>query len=212
MATAGMKLVWSPASNVALYNATADIPAALDAGLTIAVAPDWSMGGSQNMLDELRFADAWDNVHWADRLSPRDLVIMATSNPAKVLALDAKLGTLAPGKLADISVFAGDRTHPYDAVLAATPAQVRLVMVGGVVLYGDTVLQAAGPAAPGCEALAVCGASKFVCVATSTITSKLDQTYVTITSALAQALADADAQTPGDGYNFAPLAPLVTCP
>ena len=27
-----------------------------------------------------------------------------------------------------------------------------------------------------------------------------------------RALSDADAQTPGDGFNFAPLTPLVKCP
>ncbi|MGE0327550.1 MAG: amidohydrolase family protein, partial [Polyangiaceae bacterium] len=66
MATAGMKLTWSPASNIALYGKTTDIPAALNAGVTVALGPDWSMGGSQNLLDELRFADNWDNTHWGD--------------------------------------------------------------------------------------------------------------------------------------------------
>ena len=32
---------------------------------------------------------------------------------------------------------AGNQATPYDAIIAATPAQVRLTMVGGVVLYGD---------------------------------------------------------------------------
>ncbi|MGE5187364.1 MAG: amidohydrolase family protein [Acidobacteriota bacterium] len=212
MAQAGMKLVWSPRSNVSLYGTTTDIPSALDAGLTIAIAPDWSMGGSQNLLDELRFADDWDNSHWSDRLNARDLVTMATSNAARVLALDGKLGSLQAGHLADVAVFAGDRTKPYDAIVAARPADVRLVMVGGNVLYGDLVLQAAGPVAPGCEPIDICGAQKFVCVATPATTDKLDQTYAQIVAALAQGLSDGDAQTPGDGYSFSPLTPLVKCP
>ena len=56
MKTKDMKLTWSPASNVALYGATTNIPLALDNGIIVSLAPDWSMGGSQNMLDELRFA------------------------------------------------------------------------------------------------------------------------------------------------------------
>jgi cytosine/adenosine deaminase-related metal-dependent hydrolase len=211
MGSAGMKLIWSPQSNVTLYGATADIPTALAAGVTVALAPDWSMGGSQNLLDELRFADAWDNAHWNDILAPKDLVAMATTHGAKALALDGQLGSLAPGKLADIAVFAGDTTQPYDAILAARPKDVRLVMVGGVVLYGDAVLQPAGPAAPGCEQLDVCGTPKFVCVATAATTDKLDQTYVEISTAIGTALTAADAQTGSDGFNFAPIAPLVSC-
>jgi hypothetical protein len=195
MAQAGMKLIWSPQSNVSLYGQTADIPAALDAGVTIAIAPDWSMGGSQNLLDELRFADGWDNAHWSDRLSPRDLVIMATGHAAAALGLETQLGALRVGAIADLAVFAGDTAHPYDAILAARPTAVRLVMIGGVVLYGDQVLQAAGPSQPGCEALDVCGAPKFLCAATTVTANKLSQTKVEIETALGAALTAADALT-----------------
>lgn len=212
MAQAGMKLVWSPHSNVSLYGQTADLPAALDAGVTIALAPDWSMGGSQNLLEELRFAAAYDDTHFADRLTSKDLVEMTTSHAAQVLGLATTLGSLAVGYRADLAVFAGDVAHPYDAILAARPTQVRLVMVDGVVLFGDAVLHAAGPAAPGCETIDVCGGAKFVCVATAATTNKLDQTYAQIIASLGQALVDADALTTADGFDFAPLAPLFTCP
>jgi 5-methylthioadenosine/S-adenosylhomocysteine deaminase len=211
MGHAGMKLIWSPQSNVSLYGETADIPTALAANVTVALAPDWSMGGSQNLLDELRFADNWDNTHWNDALQPRDLVAMVTTHAATVVAQSTELGTLAPGTLADLAVFAGDRTHPYDAIVAARPKDVRLVMVNGVVLYGDAALELAGPAQPGCEAIDICGASKFLCVATTATTDKLDQTYAQIKAALVQGLTDADALTPDDGYNFSPLTPLVKC-
>lgn len=78
MAAAGMKLTWSPKSNVALYAATTDIPAALNAGLVVALAPDWSMGGSRNLLDEMRFAKTWSDSKWAGRLSSKDVVVMST--------------------------------------------------------------------------------------------------------------------------------------
>jgi cytosine/adenosine deaminase-related metal-dependent hydrolase len=211
MAQAGMKLIWSPQSNVSLYGATADIPAALDAGVTIALAPDWSMGGSQNLLDELRFADSWDDAHWANRLSTKDLVTMATKHAAQALAMTDRLGTLEAGKLADLAVYAGDKTHPYDAIVAAQPARVKLVMVGGVVLYGDTALQSAAPASPGCETIDICGTPKFICVAQSSSANKLDQTLAQIQTALGDALTLADSLTPSDGWSFAPLTPLVTC-
>src|SRR5690606_36511655 len=106
MAAAGMKLTWSPASNVSLYGTTTDIPAAIAAGLTISLAPDWSMGGSPNLLEELRFADAWDDAHFGDVLSAEDLVAMVTTNAAAVLALSDTIGRLAPGYMADLVLFA----------------------------------------------------------------------------------------------------------
>ena len=163
------------------------------------------------MLDELRFANDWDDKNWANRLSTKDLVTMVTLNGAKALALDTMLGQLKKGYVADIAVFSGDTTKPYDAIVAATPAQVRLVMVGGTVLYGDKVLEPAAPAQPGCETLDICGASKFLCVATTDTANKFNQTYADIKAALEKAMVDVDAQTPSDGINFAPVAPIVKC-
>ena len=212
MAQKGVKLTWSPASNVSLYGATADIPTALTAGVTVALAPDWSMGGSPNLLDELRFADAWDNAHWSDVLSAETLLDMTTTNAAAAVGLGDRIGQLKEGYLADLAVYAGDTTKPYDAVLAATPKSVELVMVGGAILYGDAALALAEPAQPACETLDVCGAQKFLCIATTDAANKLNQSYAQIKAALEQALLDADAQTPGDGFDFAPLTPLVKCP
>jgi orotidine-5'-phosphate decarboxylase len=76
---------------------------------------------------------------------------------------------------------------------------------------GEGVLEPAAPSPPACEKLDVCGASKFLCVATSSSASKLNQTHAEIKAALEQALKDADALTTADGWNFAPLAPLVHC-
>jgi hypothetical protein len=211
MAQKGVKLTWSPASNVSLYNATADIPTALTAGVTVALAPDWSMGGSQNLLDEMRFADAWDNAHWSNRLSPQDLLTMTTANAAAALGLGDRLGKIAVGYYADLAVYAGDTSKPYDAVLAAAPKDVQLVMVGGGIVYGDVAFAAAAPTQPACEMLDVCGAQKFLCIALASTSDKLNQTYADIKAVLEKGMTDADAQTTADGFTFAPLAPLVKC-
>jgi len=211
MAETGMKLTWSPASNVALYGQTTDIPAALDAGVLVSMGPDWSMGGSQNMLDELRFADAWDDAHWNNRLSPKDLVTMATHNGAASLGLGDRMGQIKAGFLADLFVVDGDPSMPYESVLAASPREVRLVMVAGVPLYGEASLKAAAPHTPGCEDIDVCGRAKFLCVAEASSADKLDQTLAQIKALLEQAMLAVDAATTEDGWNFAPLAPLVAC-
>lgn len=212
MGAAGMKLTWSPKSNVALYGATTNIPAALDANVLVALAPDWSMGGSVNLLDEMRFADAWDDTHFADRLKPKDLVKMTTKNAAAVLALGDKIGTLAPGYLADIVVYTPKGSDPYASIVASRPVDVRMTMIGGRILYGDLVMLAATVPGPPCDLVDVCATVKFACVAESSTANKLGQTFAEIKQTLEDALVEVDSLTPMDGYSFAPLAPLVKCP
>ena len=138
---------------------------------------------------------------------------MVTTNAAAALGLGAVLGSLTPGKKADVLVITGDALAPYDALLAASPGRVRLVIVNGVPLYGDDELAALGPASPGCEVIPVCCADKFVCVAEAggTATNKLGQTLVEIEQILSTALTEYDAMNLST-WDFAPAAPLVKCP
>ncbi len=212
LADHGMSLVWSPRSNMFLYGATTNIPLAIRKGITVALAPDWSIGGSQNMLDELRFADRVDNSQWGDVLGPQDLFAMATINAARALGVDDVLGSIAVGKKADLMVIPGDLSDPYGALLRAKPSDVRLVMVGGVALYGDTAVAPLGPPAPGCETLDICSTPKFACVAqeNGTASDKLGQSFTEIQSILSTNLEAYDALDQTQ-WNFAPLAPLTTC-
>lgn len=219
MAQHGMSLTWSPRSNVFLYGGgvdlskTTNVKLALSKGINVSIAPDWSIGGSQNLLDEVRFADQVDNAQFGDVITPKMLLEMVTINPAKALGLDAVLGSLEVGKKADIVVLDGDANDPYGALLAATPGNVRLVLVGGVPLYGDGVLGPVAQASPPCEALAFCGRCKFLCVAQSggQPSDELGQTYAEIESALEQGLEAYDALNLTQ-WKFAPITPLVKCP
>jgi hypothetical protein len=173
MVAHGMNLIWLPRSNVSLYghgadlSKTADIPAAIEKGITVAIGTDWSITGSQNLLDELLFADQIDNTQWGDVLTPRTLVQMATKNAAKVIGLSTTLGELAYGHKADLVVIGGERGRPYDAILAATPKDVRMVVVGGKILYGDMAMKPLAQSTPACDSLDICGVNKFACVAQS---------------------------------------------
>jgi hypothetical protein len=219
MANSGMSLVWSPRSNVFLYGAgtdytkTTDVKTALALGINVALAPDWSLGGSPNLLSELKFADEVDKNRWNDELlSPELLVQMVTINAAKVLGLDSILGSLEVNKKADVTVILGDVTQPYDTIVGAQPSDVSLVIVNGVALYGDAVLQSVGPQSPPCEALDICGTPKFACVAepSGSSTDKLNQTWQEITTTLTSELENFDALNLTQ-WDFAPLTPLAMC-
>ena len=139
MSQHGTSLVWSPRSNIELYGATADIAAALDAGVEIALAPDWAVTGSSNMLNELKVADLWNSERLGGRLTDRQLVDMATSVPAHIAGIDDEVGAIKVGLRADLVVINGNHNNPYRAVIDATASNVDLVFINGVPLYGDRV-------------------------------------------------------------------------
>ena len=112
-----------------LYGKTTDVAAARTAGLTIALGSDWSPSGSKNLLGELKAAKVV-SAHFNLGFSDYDIVSMTTRNPAAILKWDAKLGTIATGKFADLLVVKGVTGDPYahliksreqDVVLADVP-------------------------------------------------------------------------------------------
>jgi imidazolonepropionase-like amidohydrolase len=73
-------------------------------------------------------------------LSPLEVIRAATGNAAAVCGRDADLGTLEPGKLADIIILAGDPL----ADLVDALGRVEVVMKGGVVAVGSRAAGADG--------------------------------------------------------------------
>jgi cytosine/adenosine deaminase-related metal-dependent hydrolase len=137
IAAAGASLVWSPRSNMTLYGETTSIAMALDRGIPVALGSDWSVTGSGNLLDELRYAAAWSRANLGGAVTDRQLVEMATSVPAAIAGIADRVGSIAPGKYADLLVIRGNRRDPYHAIVSASLADVRLVTVGGEALYGQ---------------------------------------------------------------------------
>lgn len=125
------------------------------------------------------------------------------------------LGSIEAGKKADLTVVAGRNgacVAPWRTLLDSRSRDLRMVMVGGVPLYGDLSMQPAAPASPGCEAIDVCGVAKFVCVAEAggTVTNRLGQTRADISGILPQDFANYDALALSQ-WAFAPITPLVDC-
>ncbi len=166
MARAGTSLVWSPRSNLSLYGNTATVTAAARLGVRIALGSDWIPSGSMNLLRELACAASFDQSYLDGAFTDRDLWMMVTANAAGVAGIGTVLGTLAPGMLGDVAIFDGSARDAFDAVVSAEPKDVELVLRSGKVLYGDASIVGAIPDATGCDALAVCGNTKAVCLST----------------------------------------------
>jgi 5-methylthioadenosine/S-adenosylhomocysteine deaminase len=139
----GGSMVWSPLSNLLLYGATARVEAAREAQVPIGLGSDWSPSGSKNLLGELKVAWLYSHHVLHDLFSARDIVAMVTRDAAAILKWQAALGTLEPGKHADLCVMAGVDGDPYDALIHARETQIRLVMIEGVARYGEPALMQA---------------------------------------------------------------------
>jgi cytosine/adenosine deaminase-related metal-dependent hydrolase len=146
MADAGAKLVWSPQSNLRLYGETTDVAAALEAGVAVGLGADWLPSGSPSLLGEVKVARRVLARQGAE-VPARRLVDMVTADAARIAGLGDFLGSLAPGRPADVVVFERHHEDPWQNVVDADPSWVELVMINADVGYGrdDWVRQVAGP-------------------------------------------------------------------
>jgi cytosine/adenosine deaminase-related metal-dependent hydrolase len=158
MRLAATALVWSPQSNMILYNTTTDVVAAFREGVSIALAPDWAPSGGKNMLAEIQYAAKLNKTTLGGFFSNQQLFEMATSIPARIAHIDDKVGTIQPGLFADIFLLRGDATQPFDALVQSKPQDVSLVVVNGVPIYGDATLMSKFNVTT--ESVPFCGESK----------------------------------------------------
>jgi len=141
------KVVHLPESNMKLSSGLARIPEMINSGLTPGVGTDGC--ASNNDLDLFREMDSLAKVRRVFSMDPvtmtADTVLkMATVWGAKVMGLEKDLGTIEPGKKADIIVV--DLSAPHmiplyspvsNIVYSANGADVKDVIVNGKILMKD---------------------------------------------------------------------------
>ena len=132
-----MAMVWSPLSNLILYGSTADIRSARDQNVVISLGSDWSPSGSKSVLWELKVAYLWNEAQLGGLFSPAELVRMVTTNPAKTLKWDDKVGTVRQGMYADLILVEKKDSDPYMSLIRSTEDDVELVIIDGRPYYGD---------------------------------------------------------------------------
>ncbi|MGH1347417.1 MAG: amidohydrolase family protein [Nannocystales bacterium] len=167
MADVGAKLVWSPRSNIDLYGITADVLAYHHQGVGIALGTDWSASGSMNVMRELACAAYLNENHYDGAFSDYELWMMSTYWAAASQGAGSQIGLLAPGFVADVSIFDGSENPDYRAIIEGQPSDVALVLRGGMPLFGSAAVVESLVAAEdlgGCETLDMCGTDKRVCV------------------------------------------------
>ncbi|HJS96948.1 MAG TPA: amidohydrolase family protein [Solirubrobacteraceae bacterium] len=171
MASHGASMVWSPFSNLLLYGATADVTTAAGAGTAatpfkIGLGSDWSPSGSKSLFGELKVARVYNQSN-GNPFTDEQLVRMATLGAADILGWDNQLGSLEPGKRADLVVVAGqDDNTPVSPLFIGDERTVQLVAINGTPRYGTPALMAAD--GPGTETLSVGGEQRVLYLTQST--------------------------------------------
>ena len=146
LASKGTHVAHSPSSNMKLGSGVAPVTELLDAGVSVSLGADGAPCNNRlDMFAEMRGAALLQKVsRGADALPASAVLRMATADGARALGLEAEVGSLEPGKRADVSVLELGRLHTTPrpevvstVVYAAEARDVRDVLIDGrVVMRG----------------------------------------------------------------------------
>ncbi len=141
LAAQGVSLVWCPNSNIFLFNVTANIPKLLKAGVNVALGTDSCATGGLNLMAELQKAKELVSQWDFGSISDVDYLKMATINAAKAFLIDDRLGSLQPGKLADLLVLKRKKDDPYTSATISQPEDIILLTKEGKPLLAEQTYQ-----------------------------------------------------------------------
>ncbi|MGQ2904628.1 MAG: amidohydrolase family protein [Neoaquamicrobium sediminum] len=147
MAHAQVCVAHNARSNAKAGRGIAPVEAMRAAGIPVGVATDGPMSGNTlDLFSQFAPVTMFQKLlgHSRKPMPAREVIRMATIEGAKVLGMDGRIGSLAPGKQADlirIDVSAARMQPIYDhyatLVFSAMPVDVRDVMVAGAWLMRD---------------------------------------------------------------------------
>lgn len=152
LAETGAAVAHNPVSNGKLASGVAPVPALRKRGVPVGLGTDSTLSNnSLSLFQEMKVAVLLQRATTLDgfSLGARDVLTMATREGARVLGWDAEIGTIEPGKQADLVVL--DLEHPLgltpervlsDLVYAAGPQHVREVMIAGRTVFADDAFTA----------------------------------------------------------------------
>ena len=161
LAERDVKVMHCPGSNLKLGSGIAPVVEMRGRGICVSLGADGAACNNRlDMFDEMRLAATLQATrHAPGALSARDVLWMATREGARALGLDGEIGSIEPGKRADLILVERDRAHlapdadPWSTlVYAARGTDVRMTMVDGEVLVEDSALSRIDGAAIASEA------------------------------------------------------------
>jgi 5-methylthioadenosine/S-adenosylhomocysteine deaminase len=149
MAERDVKVMHCPGSNLKLGSGIAPVVEMRRRGICVSLGADGAACNNHlDMFDEMRLAATLQAVRLVPgALTARDALWMATREGARTLGLQDEVGSIEPGKRADLILVDRDRAHlmpdadPWSTlVYAARGTDVRMTMVDGDILVDGFAL------------------------------------------------------------------------
>jgi 5-methylthioadenosine/S-adenosylhomocysteine deaminase len=143
LAERDVKVLHCPGSNLKLGSGIAPVAEMRARGISVSLGADGAACNNRlDMFDEIRLAATLQAMRSGPgTLTARDAIWMATREGARALGLEGEIGSIEPGKRADLIIVDRDRPHlapdrdPWSTLAyAARGTDVRLTMVDGQVL------------------------------------------------------------------------------
>lgn len=148
----GVKVTHCPGSNLKLASGIAQVPALLADGVPVGLGADGApCNNNLDMFQEMRLTALIQKVcHGPTVMDARTVLRLATMGGAEVLGMEREIGSVEPGKLADLQLLDLEDFHvypSYDAdwhsrvVYAATRGDVDTVVIDGQIVMERKVVQ-----------------------------------------------------------------------
>jgi 5-methylthioadenosine/S-adenosylhomocysteine deaminase len=155
LAAGDAKVTHCPGSNLKLGSGVAPVPEMRERGICVSLGADGAACNNHlDMFGEMRLAATLQAMRREPGALPaRTALWMATRSGARALGLEGELGSIEPGRKADLIVVDSRGAHlapspdPFSAIVyAARPTDVRLTMVDGEIRVRDGALVDLDPA------------------------------------------------------------------
>jgi len=140
MAERDVKVLHCPGSNLKLGSGLAPVVEMRARGISVSLGADGAACNNHlDMFEEMRLAAVLQSVrHAPGALTARDAVWMATREGARALGLGHEIGSIEPGKRADMILVDAHGPDPYSTIVyASRGTNVKMTMVDGEVLVDN---------------------------------------------------------------------------
>ncbi|MBX9973771.1 5'-deoxyadenosine deaminase [Cytobacillus firmus] len=148
----GVKVSHCPGSNLKLASGVAEIPSLLDQQTFVSLGADGApCNNNLDMFNEMRLAAIIQKpVHGPTAMNARTVFRMATIGGAKAVGMEKEIGSIEPGKKADLAILNLNDFHVYPSfdidtisriVYSATRADVETTIVNGKIVMENRKLK-----------------------------------------------------------------------
>ena len=140
-----IKVLHCPSANLKLGSGIAPIPEYLKKGIHVSIGSDGApCNNNMDVFQEMRLASLIQKpIHGPQVMPAIEAFKLATVNGAKALGLESTIGSIEPGKAADLTLIKNNQVHsiPYENIYSKLVFSTHSADVAHVMINGHWVLK-----------------------------------------------------------------------